>query len=65
MHQASTPLANLANQTPNSHAVSHEQLIEVSAKAIVKQHLDKLGIPQDIQIDDAESEEKNSASLSY
>lgn len=40
-----------------------EQLAEVSAKDVVKAHLDKLGIPQDLEMDDAEFAEKNNASL--
>lgn len=35
-----------------------EQLAEVSAKDVVKTHLDKLGIPQDLEMDDAEFAEK-------
>ena len=35
-----------------------EQLAEVSAKDVVKAHLDKLGIPQDLEMDDAEFAEK-------
>lgn len=35
-----------------------EKLVEVSAKQIVKEHLDKLGVPKDLQIDAEEFAEK-------
>ncbi len=56
MQQSSTPQAT--TELANPLLANNEQLIAVSAKDIVKQHLDKLGIPQDIQIDDAEFAEK-------
>lgn len=59
MQQSSTPQAT--TQLANPLLANNEQLIAVSAKDIVKQHLDKLGIPQDIQIDDAEFAEKKTA----
>lgn len=50
--------ANLTLNQPKANSLAPEQLADVAAKQIVKEHLDKLGIPQDIQMDDAEFAEK-------
>ena len=49
---------NPASETASAAQPITEQIIDVSAKDIVKQHLDKLGIPQDIQINEAEFAQK-------